>query len=207
MPDYTAYQKLSPTVLADVLTLDRVMDIGIRPLWQPIPRIAGPAYPVRCAPGDNLMLHTAIYRAPAGSIIVVQAGDMKYAVAGGNVCAVAQKRGIAGFVVDGVIRDLAEARTNGFPVFARGVSPIPGSKDVIDILNGPIECGGVKVEPEDVIVADEEGIVVVPVERLDAILSSAQTRADREAAETLETWEMAHRARIENILRSKGFMG
>ena len=69
---------------------------------------------MRCAPGDNLMLHAAIYRAPAGAVIVVQAGDTEYAVAGGNVCAVAQKRGIAGFVVDGVIRDLSEARTNRF---------------------------------------------------------------------------------------------
>jgi regulator of RNase E activity RraA len=153
------------------------------------------------------MLHAAIYRAPAGSIIVVQAGDTEYAVAGGNVCAVAQKHGIAGFVVDGVIRDLAEARANAFPVFARGVSPIPGGKNLIDILNGTIECGGVTVEPGDVVVADEEGIVVVPIARLDAVLSSAQARASRDAAETLEAWETAHRARIDDILRSKGFTG
>src|SRR4051794_33978198 len=101
--DYSAFQTLSPTTLADVLTREQVMDIGIRPLWPGMPRAAGPAYPVRCAPGDNLMLHAAIYRAAPGSIIVVQAGDFDYAVAGGNVCAVAQKRGIAAFVVDGLI--------------------------------------------------------------------------------------------------------
>ena len=103
MIDYAAFNDLSPTTLADALSVEQVMDIGIRPLWQPMPRIAGPAYPVRCAPGDNLMLHAAIYRAPPGAIIVVQAGDLDYAVSGGNVCAVANKRGIAGFVVDGVI--------------------------------------------------------------------------------------------------------
>ena len=65
---------------------------------------------MRCAPGDNLMLHAAVHRAPAGSVIVVQAGDCDLAVAGGNVCALAQRRGIAAFVVDGVIRDLAEVR-------------------------------------------------------------------------------------------------
>jgi hypothetical protein len=107
MQDLDAFANLSPTTLADVLERDRVMDIGIRPLWPGAPRIAGQAYSVRCPPGDNLMLHAAIYRAPAGSIIVVQAGDCDFAVAGGNVCAVAQNRGIAGFVVDGVIRDLA----------------------------------------------------------------------------------------------------
>ena len=200
-----AFQALSPTTLADVLTRDRVMDIGIRPLWQGMPRVAGAAYPVRCAPGDNLMLHAAIYRAAPGSVIVVEAGDVDYAVAGGNVCAVAQKHGIAAFVVDGVIRDVAEARAIGFPVFARGVMPIPGGKDVIQALNVPVRCGGVEVAPGDMVVADEEGIVVVPAARLEAILKSAQARAAKDAAETLESWEAAHRARIEAILRSKGF--
>jgi 4-hydroxy-4-methyl-2-oxoglutarate aldolase len=205
MTDYTAFQHLSPTTLADVLTRDRVMDIGIRPLWADMPRVAGPAYPVRCPPGDNLMLHAAIYRAAPGSVIVVEASDIDYAVAGGNVCAVAQRRGIAAFVVDGVIRDLAEARERRFPVFARGVIPIPGGKDALDVLNGPVHCGGVHVAPGDMVVADEEGIVVVPGDRLDAVLAAAQARAARDAAETLDQWEVAHRARIEEILRSKGF--
>lgn len=205
MTDYSAFQKLSPTTLADMMSRDRVMDTGIRPLWADMPRVAGPAFPVRCSPGDNLMLHAAIYRAPAGSIIVVEAGDVDYAVAGGNVCAVAQKRGITAFVIDGVIRDLAEARSNRFPVFARGVIPIPGGKDIIGTLNQPIHCGGVQVSPGDIVVADEEGIVVVPSEKLNSVLSGAQARAAKDAAETLESWEAKHRARIEEILRSKGF--
>jgi regulator of RNase E activity RraA len=205
MTDCADFQKLSPTTLADVLTRDRVMDIGIRPLWPGTPRVAGPAYPVRCAPGDNLMLHAAIYRAAPGSVIVVQAGDVDYAVAGGNVCAVAQKRGVAAFVIDGVIRDLAEARANRFPVFARGVIPIPGTKDAIGLLNQPVHCGGVHVAPGDVVVADEEGIVVVPAARRDAVLQAAQARAAKDAAETLESWEASHRARIEQALRDKGF--
>src|SRR5665213_4553732 len=106
MIDYRAFQALSPTTLADVLPRKQVMDAFIRPLWSGMPRIAGPAYPVQCAPGDNLMLHAAIYRAPRGSVIAVETGDMHYALAGGNVCAVAQKNGIAGFVLDGAIRDL-----------------------------------------------------------------------------------------------------
>jgi len=181
------------------------MDIGIRPLWDGMPRVAGPAYTVRCGPGDNLMLHAAIYRAPAGSIIVVESADVDYAVAGGNVCAVAQRHGIAAFVIDGVIRDLAEARDNRFPVFARGVIPIPGGKDVLETLNGPLRCGGVEVAPGDVVVADEEGIVVVPLSRAESILKDAQARAAKDAATTLDEWEAAHRARIEEILRKKGF--
>jgi len=201
------FQRLSPTTLADVLGRDRVMDTGIRPLWSGMPRVAGPAYPVRCAPGDNLMLHAAIHRAPAGSIIVVEAGDVDYAVAGGNVCAVAQKNGIIAFVIDGVIRDLAEIRERQFPVFARGIMPFPGGKDVLDVLNGTVRCGGVQVSPGDMIVADEEGIVAVAVPTIGTILASAQARAARDAELTLDQWEAAHRARIDEILRKKGFTG
>src|SRR5206468_3483966 len=119
--DIDAFAKLSPTALADVLTRDRVMDPGLRPLWSPMPRLAGPAYPVACPAGDNLMLHVAIHRAPPGSVIVCAAGDSNWAMAGGNVCAYAQQRSIAGFVVDGVIRDLAETRERRFPDDARGL--------------------------------------------------------------------------------------
>ena len=115
-----AAQAVPTSALADFLGREQVMDIGIRSLWMPAPAIAGPAFTVRCPPGDNLMLHAAIYRAEPGSVIVVESGDLDYALAGGNVCAVAQRRGVAGFVLDGVIRDLAEVRDLGFPVFARG---------------------------------------------------------------------------------------
>ncbi len=201
------FAKLSPTVLCDVLTRDRVMDLGIRPLWPDMPRVAGPAYPVRCPPGDNLMLHAAIYRAQPGSIVVAQGGDTAYALAGGNVCAVAQKRGIVAFVLDGVIRDVAEARAMRFPVFARGVVPFPGAKDALGVLGGPVRCGGVEVAPGDVVVADEEGIVVVPAARAREVLAGAQARAAKEATQSLEEWEKAHRARVEEILRQKRFAG
>ena len=207
MTDDTAFHTLSPTTLADVLTRDRVMDIGIRPLWHGVPRVVGPAYPVRCAPGDNLMLHAAIYRAAPGSVIVVEAGDVDYAVAGGNVCAVAQKRGVAAFVVDGVIRDLAEVRDSRFPVFARGVIPIPGSKTTLGALNVPVQCGGVWIKPGDVVVADEEGVVVVPVLSMERVLRDALARSAKDAAETLETWEAVHQQRTEEILRNTGFDG
>jgi 4-hydroxy-4-methyl-2-oxoglutarate aldolase len=201
-----AFAGLPPTTLADLLDRGQVMDIGIRPLW-PAPRVAGPAFTVRCPAGDNLMLHAAIYRAAPGSVIVVEAGDVDYAVAGGNVCAVAQRRGIAAFVVDGVIRDVGEVRELRFPVFARGVIPVPGTKAAIEPLNEPIRCGGVAVRAGDVVVADEEGIVVVPAARQDEILRAGSARLEREAAESLDAWEEAHRARISKILADGGFDG
>ena len=201
------FAAISPTTLADVLGRSPVMDVGIRPLWAPMPRVAGPAFTVRCPPGDNLMLHAAIHRAPAGSVVVVEAGDVDYAVAGGNVCAVAQRRGIAAFVVDGVIRDLAEVRELRFPVFARGVVPVPGKKAAVRPLNERVRCGGVDVGAGDVVVADEEGVVVVPAARCEQVLRDARARIAAEADESLDAWEAAHRARVDEILRAGGFEG
>jgi RraA family protein len=196
------------TTLADVLSRDNVMDLGIRSLTGTSGRLAGPAFTVRCPPGDNLMVHAAVYRAAPGSVIVVDTGgDLDYAVAGGNVMAVAQRHGVAGFVVDGVIRDLAEAREAGFPVFARGVVPIPGAKAVVKPHNVTVRCGGVTVHPGDIVVADEDGIVVVPAARRDEVFAAARAKLAEDEAESLEEWERAHRARIDGILAEGGFEG
>ncbi|MGW1026700.1 RraA family protein [Streptomyces sp. NPDC002577] len=205
MSDASGFTSIAPTILADLLGREQVMDIGIRPLWSPMSRLAGPAFTVKCPPGDNLMLHAAIHRAEPGSVIVVESGDVDYALAGGNVCAVAQRRGVAGFVLDGVIRDVAEAREIGFPVFARGVIPIPGTKSAVEPLNLPVRCGGVTVEPGDIVVADEEGVVVVPGTRQEELLVAARAKLAKEADESLEAWEEAHRTRIDKFLRDNGF--
>ncbi|MFF1919456.1 RraA family protein [Streptomyces sp. NPDC058221] len=204
MYDVSGFGDISPTTLADLLGREQVMDIGIRPLWPSKQRVAGPAFTVRCPPGDNLMLHAAIHRAEPGSVIVVEAGDVDYALAGGNVCAVAQRRGIAAFVMDGVIRDLAEVREMGFPVFARGVIPVPGTKKAVTPLNEPVRCGGVTVRAGDIVVADEEGVVVTPAAVREQVLLDARAKAAKEAAETLDAWEAAHRARIDKILADNG---
>ncbi|MEO1589749.1 MAG: RraA family protein [Cyanobacteria bacterium J06632_22] len=204
MSDYTDFSALSPTTYADALGREQFMDSGIREMWPQIPRIAGPAYTVSCGAGDNLMLHAAIYRAPVGAVVVVQAGDHDYAVSGGNVCATAQQQGISGFVVDGVIRDVAEVRSHRFPVFARGVMPIPGQKKGPGTLNQPVLCGGVTVHPGDIVVADEEGIVVVPRQQQTAVLSVAQQRHGRDMSESLADWQIAHRAKIDRILQELG---
>jgi regulator of RNase E activity RraA len=126
-------------------------------------------------------------------------------VSGGNVCAVARRRGIAAFVVDGVIRDIAEVRDMGFPVFGRGIMPIPGAKNVVTPLNEPVRCGGVTVGAGDVVVADEEGIVVVPIAQSERVLGEAQAKVTQEAGQSLEAWETAHRSRIDGILARHGF--
>lgn len=205
-PTYSAsdFTDIPTTTLADLLGRAQVMDIGIRPLWPGGTRVAGPAFTVRCPVGDNLMLHAAIHRAEPGSVVVVESGDLDHALAGGNVCAVAQRRGIAAFVADGVIRDLAEVRAMRFPVFARGVIPIPGAKAAPGPLNVPVRCGGVTVHPGDLVVADEEGVVVTPHARRDQVLLDARGKLAKEAETTLDAWEADHRARIDAILRKHG---
>ncbi|MGQ4515150.1 RraA family protein [Streptomyces sp. DW26H14] len=205
--DATGFDGIPTTTLADLLGRAQVMDIGVRPLWSGGPRVAGPAFTVRCPPGDNLMLHAAIHRAGPGSVVVVESGDLDHALAGGNVCAVAQRRGVAAFVLDGVIRDLAEVREAGFPVYARGVIPIPGTKKAVAPLNGEVRCGGVLVRAGDIVVADEEGVVVVPGDRADGVLPEARRALAKESAQSLDEWETAHRARIDEILTENGFEG
>ncbi len=197
------FSQLSPTLLADTLSHGQIMSIGIRPIWQPIPRIAGPAYTVYCNGNDNSMVHAAIYKAKPGDVIVVETTNNNFAVAGGNVCAVAKERGIAGFVIDGVIRDLLEIRCSAFPVFSRGVYPKPGVKKGEGELEMPIWCGGVAVNMGDIVVADEEGIVVVPKSRQNEIFQEAMFSEKIELDQSLDAWRQKHFKAIERLLSQK----
>ena len=190
---------LSPCDIADALPREQFMDYVIHPLWQGTPRIAGPAFTVCCAPGDHLMLHAAIYAAAPGDVIVAQADD-RYALAGGNVCAIAQERGIAGFVVDGCVRDLGEIRQRGFPVYARGVIPKPGGKKHYSPLQQPVVCGGVKVNPGDWVLADEEGVAIIPANQLDSVIAKGRARVAKEQAMGLAAWQQEHEAKVTELL-------
>ncbi len=200
-----AYASLSPNELCDVLELSCVVRYEIHPLWSGIPRVAGPAFTVRTGKHDNLMFHASIYLAQPGDVIVVEAGDDEMAVAGGNVCAIAQRRGVAALVVDGVIRDVVESREKRFPVFARGASPIPAKRVGEGGMNVQIRCGGVVVNPGDVIVADEEGIVVVPRGRAEDVVAKAQAKAAADSVLSLDDWERRHRSAVEAALRTRGY--
>jgi len=200
-----AYASLSPNELCDVLELSCVVRYEIHPLWSGIPRVAGPAFTVRTGKHDNLMFHASIYLAQPGDVIVVEAGDDEMAVAGGNVCAIAQRRGVAALVVDGVIRDVVESREKRFPVFARGASPIPAKRVGEGGMNVQIRCGGVVVNPGDVVVADEEGIVVVPRGRAEDVVAKAQAKAAADSVLSLDDWERRHRSAVEAALRTRGY--
>ncbi|CAH6799321.1 Diguanylate cyclase [Vibrio chagasii] len=194
------FSTLATTEYGNILGNQYFMDFNIGPLWQDMPRICGEAFTVQLAAGDNLMLHSAIYEAPKGSIIVVDGVDSEYAVAGGNVCAVAKRRGIKGFIIDGVIRDLAEITDMKFPVFAKGVHPVPGKKEIYSELGTEIRCGGVNVSTGDIIVADIEGVAVIPKSRKDEVFLMASDKANKEASLTLAQWEENHKAKIKQAI-------
>ncbi len=194
------FEKYSPTAYADGLPRSQFIDYNIKPLWQPVPRIAGPAFTVKLVAGDNLMLHAAIYAAPKGSVLVVDAGDDSHAIAGGNVCAIAQQNGIAGMIIDGVIRDIEEIRDAKFPLYARGCCAKPGIKNKIIPLNQTIECGSVTVNAGDMIIADEEGIAVVPNEQLEEVFLIAKKRTEVDEATTLEQWRASHEKKIKALI-------
>ena len=198
------YGSLATPDYGSVLGREHFIDYNIQPIWRIIPRIAGLAYTVQLAAGDNLMLHKAIYEAPEGSILVVDAVDTSCAVAGGNVCSVAQARGIQGFVIDGVIRDLIEIREARFPVYARGVFPVPGKKNCYTEPAQPITCGGVRVNTGDVVIADEEGIAILPQNEASLIFDRAKQKADAEQLMTLDQWRENHMSRVEQaIIKSR----
>lgn len=194
------FSTLATTDYGNVLGRNQFIDNAIHPLFQGMKPISGPAYTVQLASGDHLMLHCAIYEAPEGSIIVVDGVDSKNAVAGGNVCAIAKKRGIKGFVIDGVIRDLGEITAMGFPVYAKGVFPVPGTKQQYFKLGTAIICGGVKVCTGDIIVADIEGIAVIPKAKALETYQAAKAKVELENAMTLADWEANHRVKVQNAL-------
>ncbi|GAC13592.1 RraA family protein [Aliiglaciecola lipolytica] len=199
MLDMNLFKQISPCEYADALPREQFIDYQISSLWPQPPRIAGPAFTVFCEDGDHLMMHAAIYEASPGDIIVVKS-DPQFACAGGNVCAIAKKRGIAGFVIDGVVRDLAETRDIQFPVFARGVIPYPAAKKAYSPLNQTIQCGGVTVNPGDIVIADEEGIAVVPREQAQSAYEIARARTDKDEQMTLEQWQDEHKRKIDSII-------
>jgi regulator of RNase E activity RraA len=198
------FSKYPTTDYFQALNRSNFMDHGIKSLWDGCTIFSGPAFTVQLAAGDNLMFHAALYQAPKGSVIVADAVDCEFAIAGGNVCAIAKKRGIAGFIIDGVIRDIGEIKEMQFPVFARGVVPVPGKKKFISPLNQTINCGGARVTAGDIIVADEDGVVVLPAEKAAAFYKIAQDCNEKEINTSLDEWEKNHRKKIAALLEEKG---
>jgi len=169
-------------------------------------RLAGPALTVRVPAGDNLMVHKAIDIAAPGDVIVVDAaGMLEQAIIGDIMTSLAAKRGVAGFVIDGAIRDAQELAARPFPVYARGVTHRGPYKNGPGEINVPVAIGGMVVRAGDIIVGDGDGVVAVPQADAEAVLAAAREQKKKEdaslaaiAAGTID------RKWVDETLRAKG---
>lgn len=148
-----------------------VVNPAIRPVFTPVRRAVGPAFTMKVHPGDNLVARKGMNLASPGDVLVIDArSDVTAAVFGGVSTDEMARIGVAALIVDGAVRDRAHITRIGTPVYARAVNPAPPTFSGAGEINVPVCCGGVVVEPGDIVVAEEEGIVVIPRRDLAAVL-------------------------------------
>jgi regulator of RNase E activity RraA len=170
--------------ISDLMNRLYTMTSAIKNLTAPHLRLLGPACTVKAFPGDNLMVHKSLDIVKPGDVVVIDASSSTMtAVLGDLISMKARHRGIAGFVIDGLLRDLpAILELGDFPVFARGVTPIGPLHRGPGEINFAVSVGGIVVHPGDVIVGDLNGVVVVPQEVAGELLVRLRERAPAERA-------------------------
>ena len=161
------------SILADVAGRRGAMDGRIGAL-APSMRVCGPAFTVEVRPGDNLMIHAAMAMARRGDVLVIDGkADRTCALMGSIMLNACKKLGFAGVVLDASIRDTEELIELGFPVWSVGTNPNGPTKFVPGRINWPVSCGGITVNPGDLIVGDADGITVVEREKAASLLPLA----------------------------------
>jgi 4-hydroxy-4-methyl-2-oxoglutarate aldolase len=171
-PDKKWYEKfadIATPIIGDVMGRQNIMDNRIRPIWTGA-RCVGSALTIMTYPSDNLMIHLGVSLAQEGDILVVDAGNYPNAGIWGEILTVnAINRKIGGIVIDGGVRDIKEIEELGFPMFAFGINARGGYKSNPGTVNRPVSCGGVAVSPGDLIVADENGVAVIPKDDIEIV--------------------------------------
>jgi RraA family protein len=170
-------------------------------------KLAGPAFTVKMAPGDNLLVHKALDIARPGDVIVVDAGGYAdQAIIGELMATRAKQRGLAGLVIWGAIRDSAELGAGTYPVFACGVTHRGPYKDGPGEINVPVSLAGMAVSPGDIIVGDADGLVAVPQALAERVLASAQSILAKETAAMKQMQDgTVDRSWVDQTLKAKGY--
>jgi 4-hydroxy-4-methyl-2-oxoglutarate aldolase len=164
--------------------LGRVGYLGpaFRPAW-PGARIGGTAVTTLCWPGDNLMIHVAVEQCRPGDVLVVATNSPSTDGLFGELFATAlAHRGVRGVVLGCGVRDVAELREMGFPAWSTAVSAQGSVKATAGAVNVPVVLGGQTIHAGDVVLADDDGVMVVPRADVPRALTAAQARIDKEAA-------------------------
>jgi 4-hydroxy-4-methyl-2-oxoglutarate aldolase len=175
-----AFARGSSAQIADCMQRIGAMDVGIKPIWRS-PRIVGAALTVWCHAGDNLMLHKALSIAAPGDIVVMNTqSNVTNSGFGELVATSAMKIGVRGVIVDGTVRDSEEIEAMKLPVYARGLCPNGCNKDGAGEVGAIIACGGVAVRPGDIIIADRDGVAVVPLDDAAEVAKLVTAQIERE---------------------------
>lgn len=182
MTDYAELAALGVAMVHEAAGRTGIVDL---PLIRVVPgsSAAGPARTALCAPGDNTMVHALVAHARPGDVLVLTSAEAAPVAFVGDLLATqARAQGVAAMLVDGAVRDLDELADLGLPIWTRFVRAQGATKGEIGELDVPVVVGGVEIRPGDLVVMDGDGAVVVPADRVGAVLPAARERADRESA-------------------------
>jgi 4-hydroxy-4-methyl-2-oxoglutarate aldolase len=170
---------LGSATLYEASGLECFLPVGLRPVWTAA-AMAGTALPVSTAPGDNLPLHLALEVAQPGEALVANAGGAAHGYWGEILTVAAQQRGVRGLVIDGGVRDTERLESLGFPVFSTAIALRGTVKEDPGTIGEPIRFGSVTVAHGDIVVADRDGVVILPRGQFATILDAARARQRKE---------------------------
>lgn len=179
--DVAALRPFSVATIHEAMGRRGLMDVTVRPV-QSERRIHGTAVTVRCHVGDNLMLHAAVEYVREGDVVVLAtASPSTEAMLGDLLATSLRAHGCVGVITNAGVRDSAELRAMEFPVWAAAVHAQGTVKATAGSVNVPIVCAGSLVRPGDVVVADDDGVVVIPREEAASVAVASKERIEREA--------------------------